>query len=598
MSSEPNDPVVAPEETVTHRTWATMQGHEPATPSIDTGSLPLLPMGEEGEDLDEREELGRGAMGVVLLARQRSLGRDVAVKRVLPEAKAGAAESLVAEARITGRLEHPGIPPVHALCRRDGQPMLVMKRIQGVPWRALIGADDHPGWAGTGNQGLEPCWRHAEIGMRVCDALAYAHDQGFVHRDVKPANVMLGSYGEVILLDWGLAVRWAELRSRTGPQPVVGTPAYMPPEMADGRADPRTDVYLLGATLAHALSGQPMRAGTNWLRVLREIYDAKPAELPDTVPAPLREVVRAATQPDPDRRPASAAALRALLREALDRRATLALAATSRARMAEAARAPLERRERLLTEARFGLVQAARDLPDARADLRQCTLDLVHCALERGQLVAALTLADELEREDPALAETLREVRLSAAHQEELVRVARDLDPAVAARWRIRYLTGLAGLMTGLGVVVSWASALPHGAGYSIAIWGSGNAAVFTLLGMVVWRSRLFANEYNRRVMWLVAIACTAVFVDRTLHAWLGTPVSHALVQDLVLLATIAAVSGVWFHRWLLAVAAICVAAAFGAVAAPAWAPWIVGVTVLLGGGLAIATLRAARPPG
>lgn len=590
------DGEVAPEETVTHRTWATLGGHSVELPSIQTGSLPLAPLGAEGSDLEERSELGRGAMGVVTLALQRSLGREVAVKRVREDAARGAAEALVSEARITGRLEHPGIPPVHALCQRDGQPLLVMKRIQGVSWRELVDRDDHPGWAGTGLLGLEPCWRHAQVALRVCDALAYAHDQGVVHRDVKPANVMLGGYGEVVLLDWGLAVKWAELRSRPPPLPVVGTPAYMPPEMADGRADPRTDVYLLGAALVHALTGAPMRTGTNWLRVIREVYGAKPVELPDTFPAPLRAVVRAATDPDPERRPASAVALRDRLQEALDRRAALALGARSRERLAEAAGAPPERRERLLTEARFGLVQASRDLPELREDLQRCTLALVHHAIDRGQLVAALTLADELEREEPSLAETLREVRLSAAHQEELVKVARDLDPAVAARWRIRYLTGLAGLMTGLGVVVSWAAAMPQATGYWVAIWGSGNAAVLTLMGMVLWRGRLFANAYNQRVMSLVVIACVGVFVGRTLDARLGTPVSDALVHDLVVLATLAGVSGVLFTRWMSVVAVICVAAAFGAAWAPAWAPMLLAGTVLVGGGVAMGALWAARP--
>jgi hypothetical protein len=129
-----------------------------------------------------------------------------------------------------------------------------------------------------------------------------------------------------------------------------------------------------------------------------------------------------------------------------------------------------------------------------------------------------------------------------------------------------------------------------------VAIWGSGNAAVFTLLGMVLWRDRLFENEYNRRVMFIVAIACTGVFLDRTVHAWLGSPVAHALVQDLVMLGVIAGVVGVLFSRWMLLVGAICVVAAFGAVAAPAFTPWILGGTVLVGGAVAIYALRAEAP--
>ena len=185
--------------------------------------------------------LGRGGMGTVYLARDAVLDREVAVKVLdsLLEDHAVAAQ-LEQEARILARLEHPGIVPVHDCGRLpDGRLFYAMKRVRG---------DRLDRWAA----GVEPHTR-LPVFLRICDAVAFAHAHGVIHRDLKPENVMVGEFGEVLVLDWGVAqVRSAAASIATPAQAVVvGTPHYMAPEQRGrGPVDERADIHALGAILA------------------------------------------------------------------------------------------------------------------------------------------------------------------------------------------------------------------------------------------------------------------------------------------------------------------------------------------------------------
>jgi eukaryotic-like serine/threonine-protein kinase len=206
-------------------------------------------------------ELGRGGMGRIHPATDRNLLRHVALKRLdkelakVPMYKDG----FIAEAQMTGQLEHPNIVPVHELAVSDGGvPYFTMKLVQGINFDAWLRDPAHRlGSTERLQEGLE-------IFLKVCDAVAYAHHRGVIHRDLKPENIMVASFGQVYLMDWGLA-KLSKTRPASGARAQmeakgpVGTPTFMAPEQARGNPeemDERSDVFGLGAILYEIVSGK------------------------------------------------------------------------------------------------------------------------------------------------------------------------------------------------------------------------------------------------------------------------------------------------------------------------------------------------------
>jgi serine/threonine protein kinase/Tfp pilus assembly protein PilF len=231
-------------------------------------------------------ELARGGMGVVYSARDLGLEREVAIKTLLPgmATRAELVAQFVREAKITARLQHPGVPPIHALgTLPDGRPFLVMKLIRGRTLQEEIEncdrAHDLPRLVGVFEQ--------------ICQTVGYAHSIGIIHRDLKPLNVMVGAFGEVQVMDWGLAREVRGVRrdlpddlpldmTRKGgpPTPTTGstrigrakgTSSFMPPEQARGdwdSVDARADVFTLGGVLCTILTGRPPYTGPNGQAIL------------------------------------------------------------------------------------------------------------------------------------------------------------------------------------------------------------------------------------------------------------------------------------------------------------------------------------------
>jgi serine/threonine-protein kinase len=203
-------------------------------------------------------ELGRGGMGHVHPATDRSLLRHVALKRLDKDLASEPfyRDGFIAEAQMTGQLEHPNIVPVHELALDGaGMPYFTMKLVQGVGFDRWL--DDHPVGSDERLEGA------LEILLKVCDAVAYAHFRGVLHRDLKPPNIMVAGFGQVYLMDWGLA-RLSRTVPASGPNAQmnapgpVGTPDYMAPEQALGNPaemEERSDVFGLGAILYEILCG-------------------------------------------------------------------------------------------------------------------------------------------------------------------------------------------------------------------------------------------------------------------------------------------------------------------------------------------------------
>src|SRR5262245_22922261 len=275
-----------------------------------------------------------GGIGRVWLARDHALGRDVALKELRPEQadRPLLAARFLQEARITGQLEHPGIVPVYELVRPapGQQPFYTMRFVKG---RTLSEAAlAHRQKQSAGQSDSVELLALLSAFVTVCNTVAYAHSRGVLHRDLKGQNVILGDFGEVIVLDWGLAkltdrpdeedaeasAGGAEALPDAGltvQGDVVGTPAYMAPERAEGRLNQitqRTDVFGLGAMLYEILTGQPPFVGISTVDVLKKAARGSPPPprllWPDVPPA-LEEVCLKALAKDPMQRYESAAEL-------------------------------------------------------------------------------------------------------------------------------------------------------------------------------------------------------------------------------------------------------------------------------------------------
>ncbi|MBL8909961.1 MAG: serine/threonine protein kinase, partial [Archangium sp.] len=311
------DPTLSPSETIRHPT-ASSQGTLLRADSLSTTrALPSISVdlrelstgvsATTSADLEVRGVIGEGGMGRVLLARQHSLIRDVAVKTSKATAGESARAAILLEGEITGSLEHPSIVPVHALgLDQSGQPAMVMKRIEGVAWDALMHDPRHAdweGWEGTPDDRLPG---HLQILMQVCNALHFAHSRSVVHRDVKPQNVLIGRFGDVYLADWGVATQVG-----TKAQALCGTPAYLAPEMVNGTTvDARTDVYLLGSTLHLILTGQPRHPGSSVTESLMHARSSPAFTYGPTVPVELAALANRACHVEPSQRPESARAFK------------------------------------------------------------------------------------------------------------------------------------------------------------------------------------------------------------------------------------------------------------------------------------------------
>lgn len=267
------------------------------------------------------EVVAVGGLGVVERARQRSTGREVTIKRVRDPSAAGAAQMLLEEGRVMVELRHPGIAPLLAVGRDGrGQPVLVIRWVEGATWRSLLHDPEHPAWRDHPGDRLT---FHLRVLGQVAAAAHYAHGLGWLHRDIKPDNVMVGPHGDAYLIDWGLAVH-LPVAATEDFRSLVGTPGYMAPEMIRGAGpwlSPGTDVYLLGAALHEVLTGHARHEGGSLREALFSAWLSAPCEYPDGTPAALAALANEATSVRPEQRPPSADAFRRRIEEYLGRRA-------------------------------------------------------------------------------------------------------------------------------------------------------------------------------------------------------------------------------------------------------------------------------------
>jgi eukaryotic-like serine/threonine-protein kinase len=501
-------------------------------------------------ELTLRAAIARGGMGQIRLARQRALGRDVAVKCAVPGSsdRHHAAAALVQEGRITGALEHPNIVPIHALGRTDdGDTLLVMKRIEGDVWSDLLSRRP------TTSHELE---RHVAILIDVCRAIHFAHARGVVHRDLKPANVMVGAFGEVYVLDWGIAVcvdrhdtidtggnadtnvdtivPGAPLATDVK-NSIAGTPQYMAPEMAlpGEPVDVRTDVFLLGAILHVILTGRPPHAGANVAEILCAAAAWKSYAFHDDVLSELGAICKRALARERADRFASADELRLALVAFLRHDGARALVVEANAQLraltafanaanlmtstdanveakafvtlgantvdADVVRAQDLDVARAFSAARFGFAAALRawpESPEARRGLRDTLATMARWEIRRRHIDAARVLVAELDDAPVDVVDGLRtlerEERAAAEQRAALEANARALDPKLGVGLRV---------VISFAVAVAWCGfALGQGASLraghppssvELGVAYLVTAGAFAVAGLLLWRRRV-----------------------------------------------------------------------------------------------------------
>src|SRR5258708_3909141 len=292
------------------------------------------------EKYEYLQALGSGGMAEVVRAWDRDLHRFVAIKRMRPELDSkDDVLRFVKEAQVTGKLEHPGIVPVHDLgIDSQGRLCFSLKLIEGESLKSIIAKRKSVQEISVGvrYKDVYTTLRMIEIFISVCQAVAYAHSKGVIHRDLKPDNIMLGRYGEALVVDWGIAkvladnvpddqatVPLSSVDDLAPEKSVEGriswTPAYMPPEQTQrlvNSIDERSDVYALGAMLYTIIAGRPPYEGGSAFEVLKKVQQGPPRPLSSgtvgfhPVPRELKAICNKAMAREPENRYASAEELR------------------------------------------------------------------------------------------------------------------------------------------------------------------------------------------------------------------------------------------------------------------------------------------------
>tara|TARA_X000001036_G_scaffold82132_1_gene73934 strand:+ start:3836 stop:5317 length:1482 start_codon:yes stop_codon:yes gene_type:complete len=268
-------------------------------PKLSIADVPL----ESGTDFKLEYKIGEGGLGQVEAAKQLCFNRRVAIKRVRSDrGNEIAEEQLKKEAQLMGELEHPAIPPVHLVGVDDSEQIaLVMKFIQGNSWLEIMKRDRH-----KFRENELPQWyvdKHLKFFLRIGEALEFAHQKSIIHRDIKPENVVIGDYGEVYLIDWGIACKLNNDQQFVGSS-YAGTPCYASPEMVTSSPvwDVRSDVYLMGATLYQIISGKPPHLGKSVLEVFKKISNESTPQLSEVCPSTLRLICSCSMSKDPEDR--------------------------------------------------------------------------------------------------------------------------------------------------------------------------------------------------------------------------------------------------------------------------------------------------------
>ncbi len=547
-----------------------------APKELQTQDLPVLFSleSDEPQNVVLQTLLGEGGMGEVWLGHQQTLHRDVAVKVIKPEIRnAKARTKLLREAWVTGFLEHPNIIPVHVLgVDAEGSPAFAMKRVQGVSWEDLIFEKVSLPDTLPGANKLE---KHLRILKQVCNALRFSHSVGIIHRDIKPSNVMVGSFGEVYVMDWGIAASLREEHKGWLPlafeeEGIFGTPAYMAPEMAAGsrlEMSEAVDIYLLGATLHELLTGEAPHFGETLLEVLTAAVQSSPKSYPPSVPSELAAICQRAMASEPTERFPSVEAFQHAIAEFMQHRDSRQLSLETSLSLVQLKALLREKDDstelyQLFGQVRFGYQHALRAWEgnaQARQGLQEALELMIEHELENNHSQAALALLSELPEPRPELEEAVESLhRLKVSSQADIKALQQmlhdtDLSVEAAARSRLMVwmaiLLGLVPLLAELAHDWKWLQLSPQ------ADFVLSSLTVVASLGCLwLWRKTLWPHKINQNVLMALGLTLAALFLLWSLGLRLGLAFPQLLALESIPLFGFFAFIAVVIDRRLLPV--------------------------------------------
>ena len=537
--------------------------------------------------------IGEGGMAIVRSATQTSLGREVAVKTLREQAR-GDDETprLLREAWITGALEHPNIVPVHDLGKdAQGRPLIVLKRIEGRPWSALI---DQPSVirARFGMDALE--WNAAVL-ANVCHAVAFAHSRNILHRDLKPQNIMVGGFGEVYVLDWGIAVSLVD--DGTGRLPLAadchdlaGTLAYMAPEMlGDAPLSIQTDVYLLGAILFEIITGNPPHVTPTIAATLTSIALSELA-FPASTPGELAAICRRAMARDPADRFPTVDAFRIALQGFLEHRGSAALAREAQQRLAElegllaASEPDRVATYQLFGQCRFGFQAALRAWPEniaAREALDRALRVMATHELDHGDTRAAAILLAEAKDVPAELRERLARVEKEATQKaRRLERLDADQDVMGGSRGRAIFLIGFGLLFALMPLAVSIFPAIPMDHALAVGV----SSVIFVTASAVAYklRAELTKTAQNRGALLTVLLGVFLHGLTEAVAWSLGLDMPTTMLVAVGLWVGVTGTAAIFLDRALLVPTFGFLVAIIAMVRAPDQRFWAIGASLVV----------------
>ena len=526
------------------------------------------------------DELGRGGMGVVFRARQASLDREVAVKKIIPSVRTPyLMQKFAAEARVTGELDHPNIVPIYDFGQDDdGHVLLSMKLVSGVEWKSILHPKSTEDQARAASYDFE---KHLRVLVSVCNAVAFAHDKGVVHCDLKPENVMIGGFGEVLVMDWGVAVdirddpvstERPQHRSHvSGP---CGTPSYMAPELAEGRGEsigPGTDVYLLGAILYEIAVGRAPHKGDSLAAVLFAAATKEAPEFEGVVSDQVRRICTMAMAKDPRQRYPSVEAFRREVEGLLDHQQAEQLTNKAAAIVEELNARKADRNasfelHELHAKSLFALEHAIESWPDY--DVAKRLRGAANGALlEHALLIEDVALATRLagEVDDDALVARVDALKQSLATKErEISRLrdtARRLDfSAIASPLGDAFI--FAGVIIAAGIVmihfmqhtIAPSSKLPVFGG----LWTAICLAVGGFALLRLRHARVPDSLVSSRMVSMWASIAASCFFYGSVVGYLQHSPAFATSATALMSSVGLTVMAFQTRRWLLAPAALC----------------------------------------